>query len=116
MVARVVTLTEAKAKLSEILDAVERGEEFVIVRHGERIARLRSYRVTEQEDGARAPTLAARLRRLRDASAADRAVVKEIFRREGRRDGPRDGHRDGHREGGGLGAAELKKLAREGLE
>ncbi|MFM7259334.1 MAG: type II toxin-antitoxin system Phd/YefM family antitoxin, partial [bacterium] len=36
MVARVVTLTEAKAKLSELLDAVERGEEIIIVRHGDR--------------------------------------------------------------------------------
>ena len=95
MVARVVTLTEAKARLSELLDAVERGEEIVIMRHGERIARLRSY-----HRGVGAPTLAARLRRLRDASAADRAVAQEIFRREGRP----------------LSAEEFKKLAREGLE
>jgi prevent-host-death family protein len=100
MVARVVTLTEAKARLSELLDAVERGEEIVIMRHGERIARLRSYQRADGNDGAGARTLAARLRRLRDASAADRAVAQEIFRREGRP----------------LGAEEFKKLAREGLE
>lgn len=100
MVARVVTLTEAKARLSELLDAVERGEEIVIMRHGERIARLRSYHRADEEDGIGAPTLAARLRRLRDASAADRAVAQEIFRREGRP----------------LSAEEFKKLAREGLE
>jgi prevent-host-death family protein len=100
MVARVVTLTEAKAKLSELLDAVERGEEVIIVRHGERIARLRSYRIAEHEDGRAEPTLAARLRRLRDATAADRAVVKELFGREGR----------------SMNVEELKKLSREGLD
>jgi len=100
MVARIVTLTEAKAKLSELLDAVERGEEIIIVRHGERIARMRSYRVSEADDAAGAPTLAERLQRLRDACAADRAAVTELFRREGRP----------------MTTEEFKKLAREGLE
>jgi prevent-host-death family protein len=77
MVARVVNLTEAKAKLSELLDAVERGEEIIIVRHGERIARMRSYRVSEADDAAGAPTLAERLQRLRDACAADREVLRQ---------------------------------------
>ena len=100
MVARVVTLTEAKAKLSELLDAVERGEEIIIVRHGERIARMRSYRADEGSGGASAPTLAERLQRLRDMCAPDRAAVTELFRREGRP----------------MTTEEFKKLAREGLE
>lgn len=96
MVARVVTLTEAKAKLSELLDAVERGEEIIIVRHGERIARMRSYRVDEGSGGASAPTLAERLQRLHAMGTADRAALL----RAGIRHTPE----------------EWKRIAREGLE
>lgn len=35
-----VTVAEAKAKLSELLDSVERGEEVVITRRGKPIARV----------------------------------------------------------------------------
>jgi prevent-host-death family protein len=48
MVARTVTLTEAKAHLSELLDAVERGESVVIVRRGQRVAVLSNYRAAER--------------------------------------------------------------------
>ena len=48
MVARTVTLTEAKAHLSELLDAVERGESVVIVRRGQRVAVISNYRETDQ--------------------------------------------------------------------
>ncbi len=37
---RTVSLSEAKARLSELLAAVERGEEVVITRHGRPWARL----------------------------------------------------------------------------
>ncbi|MCE2885420.1 MAG: type II toxin-antitoxin system prevent-host-death family antitoxin [Planctomycetaceae bacterium] len=96
MLARVITLTEAKAKLSELLDAVERGEEVIIVRHGERIARMRSYRVDEGDRVASTPTLAERLRLLHDMGAADRAAL----RRAGISHTP----------------DEWKRIAREGLE
>lgn len=36
----IIAFTEAKAKLSEILDRVSQGEEFVVTRHDEMIARL----------------------------------------------------------------------------
>lgn len=36
----IIAFTEAKAKLSEILDRVNAGEEFVITRHDQVIARL----------------------------------------------------------------------------
>ena len=48
MVARTVTLTEAKAHLSELLDAVERGESVVIVRRGQRVAVISNYLETDQ--------------------------------------------------------------------
>ena len=97
MVARIVTLTEAKAKLSELLDAVERGEEIVIVRHGERVARLRAYKRSsdEAEDPAQ-PTLAEKFRRLREVCAPDRAALREA--------------------GISHTAEEWKRIAREGLE
>lgn len=37
---RQFTLTEAKARLSELLDLVEKGEEIVISRHGKPVARM----------------------------------------------------------------------------
>jgi antitoxin (DNA-binding transcriptional repressor) of toxin-antitoxin stability system len=37
---RQFSLTEAKAKLSELLDLVESGEEVVIHRHGKAVARM----------------------------------------------------------------------------
>ena len=36
-----VSLAEAKAHLSELLDKVEAGEEVIITRHGREVARLR---------------------------------------------------------------------------
>lgn len=36
-----VNLADAKARLSELLDKVERGEEIVITRHGKPVAQIR---------------------------------------------------------------------------
>jgi prevent-host-death family protein len=78
MIARSVSLTEAKAKLSELLDLVERGEEIIIVRHGKRIARLRAYAASAE---GTAPSVRERLQMLRDSGAPDR----EAMRRRGER-------------------------------
>ncbi len=45
---------EAKNKLSMLLDAVERGEEIVITRHGKAVARLVPDRPIHHSDRARA--------------------------------------------------------------
>lgn len=49
---RVVQSSEAKTRLSELLDDVERGETILITRHGKAIARL-TPEATAQEQEAR---------------------------------------------------------------
>lgn len=77
---------EAKTKLSELLDAVERGEEVVITRHGQAIARLVPHAPPDNRV-ARAKKLAADIRALRDSSGLKDTTVEEIleWRKEGRR-------------------------------
>lgn len=45
---------EAKNKLGQLLDLVERGEEVVITRHGRQVARLLPAKATLGRDAARA--------------------------------------------------------------
>ena len=45
-----VAISEAKARLSELLDDVQRGETIVITRHGRPIARLVSERDARQHE------------------------------------------------------------------
>ncbi|NMQ04312.1 type II toxin-antitoxin system prevent-host-death family antitoxin [Candidatus Accumulibacter phosphatis] len=45
---RTVSLAEAKAHLSELLNTVEAGEEFVITRHGRAVARVSPAEKTKQ--------------------------------------------------------------------
>jgi prevent-host-death family protein len=52
---------EAKNKLGQLLDLVERGEEVIITRHGRQIARLVPAKSAPNRDEARAA-----LRRIRD--------------------------------------------------
>lgn len=52
---------EAKNRLSELLDRVERGEDVTITRHGKEVARLVSAKQVHNRDEARAA-----VRRLRD--------------------------------------------------
>ncbi len=47
---RTVSLAEAKAQLSALLDAVEAGEEIVITRRGRAIARLKSEQPLAEPD------------------------------------------------------------------
>lgn len=55
-----ISVAEAKARLSELLDRVERGEELVITRRGKPVARI-----TPERPAATSPDLA-RLRAFRD--------------------------------------------------
>jgi prevent-host-death family protein len=57
---RAIGAFEAKNKLSMLLDAVERGEEIVITRHGKAVARLVPDR--PGHDASRAQEAAARIR------------------------------------------------------
>ena len=51
---RIVGAFEAKNKLGQLLDLVERGEEIVITRHGRQVARLVPPRLGVGRDVARA--------------------------------------------------------------
>ena len=77
---------DAKIRLSELLDRVERGEQIVITRHGKPIARL----VPEGgHDKARAKAAVARLRALRAELSARGVDLSDAeiraLRDEGRR-------------------------------
>jgi prevent-host-death family protein len=61
---------EAKTKLSELLDRVERGEEVLITRHGKNVARLVGLDEAEKAQQ-------------RDAAVARFNAVREQLRREG---------------------------------
>ena len=47
-----IAIFEAKSRLSEILAAVEHGEEFTVTKRGEPIARIVPYRQKEQGEAA----------------------------------------------------------------
>src|SRR5437016_7946502 len=67
---REIAASEAKARLSELLDAVERGETIAITRHGRRIARL-------------TPDAQHRLQEIKQAMENIEALRKEIRKRSG---------------------------------
>ena len=70
-----VGLAEAKNKLSELLDRVERGEEFTITRHDEAIARLVPAKRPSREDAEKA---IAAMRALR-ARSPGKVTTEEII-------------------------------------
>lgn len=76
---------EAKTKLSELLDMVERGEEVTITRHGEPVARLVPVRAVDEQ--ARLRNLISEIKQTRAESGLSRTTVDEIlaWRKEGRR-------------------------------
>jgi prevent-host-death family protein len=77
----VVPLAEAKSKLSELVDRVGRGEEFVITRHDTEIARLAPVRRPSRANVADAIEAMRAGRRKRAASTEELLA----WRAEGRR-------------------------------
>jgi prevent-host-death family protein len=73
---RSVGLAEAKAKLSALLDAVEAGEEVVITRRGQPVARV----VREQPRSDQAPDWPARLRALHGDQPGPAGSAVELLR------------------------------------
>jgi prevent-host-death family protein len=76
-----VPLTEAKSKLSELVDRVSRGEEFVITRHDREIARLVSVKRSPLSDVGDAVV------QMRAGRAVRKATAEELraWKSEGRR-------------------------------
>ena len=76
-----VPLAEAKNKLSELIDRVSRGEEFVITRHNTEIARLVPAKRPIREDVDDA------IAQMRASRASRKATATELlaWRKEGRR-------------------------------
>jgi prevent-host-death family protein len=74
---------EAKTKLSELLDMVERGEEVTITRHGEPVARLVPVRAADEQ--ARIRALIAEIKETRKGLTLGGGIsIKELIE-EGRR-------------------------------
>jgi prevent-host-death family protein len=76
-----VPLAEAKSKLSELIDRVSRGEEFVITRHDAEIARLVPAKRPSREDVGDA------IAKMRAGRAGRKATTAELlaWKAEGRR-------------------------------
>jgi prevent-host-death family protein len=79
---REVQASDAKARLAELLDQVERGETIVITRHGKPIARL-----VPDEEARRADALRAMAEIKEMRKHVGRATIEEIlaWRDEGRK-------------------------------
>lgn len=73
---RTVGLAEAKAQLSALLDAVEAGEEVVITRRGQPVARV----VREQASPGSAPDWISRLRALHADQPGPAGSAVELLR------------------------------------
>ena len=78
-----VGIFEAKNRLSELVDRAARGEEIVITRRGEQVARLMPPRAPDAPGQARA--LAARIRRSRAGQSLGGGVSIRDMIEEGRR-------------------------------
>jgi prevent-host-death family protein len=76
-------LFEAKNKLSELVERASRGEEIVITRRGQEIARLVA--ASRPDDGTAAQALVARIRRSRKGHPLGRGVSLSELIAEGRR-------------------------------
>jgi prevent-host-death family protein len=78
-----VGIFEAKNRLSELVERAARGEEIVITRRGEQVARLMPPRVPDELGQARA--LAARIRKSRAGQPLGGGVSIQEMVEEGRR-------------------------------
>ena len=78
-----VGIFEAKNRLSELVERAARGEEIVITRQGEQVARLMPPRTPDALGQAR--TLAARIRQSRIGQGAGGGVSIKDMIEEGRR-------------------------------
>ena len=79
----IVGIFEAKNRLSELVERAARGEEIVITRRGQQIARLMPPEVKNEQ--VKAQSLAARIRRSREGSPlGSGASLRELIE-EGRR-------------------------------
>lgn len=78
---RSVPLAEAKNKLSELVERVSRGEEFVITRHNTQVARLIPAAGVSRHDVSEAIASMRATRKRRRASAAEILTWKNAGRR-----------------------------------
>ncbi len=78
-----IGIFEAKNRLSELVERAARGEEIVITRRGEQVARLMPPRVPDALGAAQA--LATRIRRSRAGQPAGNGVSIREMIEEGRR-------------------------------
>lgn len=75
-----VAIFEAKSRLSEILAAVENGEEFTVTKRGEPIARIIPYHQAPTDDAAaKSRALIARIRAARDAAPVEQFDLREAI-------------------------------------
>ncbi len=78
-----VGISEARNCLSDLVDRAARGEEIVITRCGEQVARLMPFQAPDAL--GQAPTLAARIRRSRTGQAVGCQAPIRNMTEEGRR-------------------------------
>lgn len=83
MPVKTVPLAEAKNKLSELIDRVSRGEEFVITRHDTKIARLIPVKHPSQRESQRAVEAIKKLRDTEPVSVTTAEIL--AWKNEGRR-------------------------------
>ena len=67
---------EAKTRLSELLDRVEKGEEIVITRHGRPVATLKA--IEERPSEAKTREVLATARRIRKGTSLKGLTIKEL--------------------------------------
>jgi prevent-host-death family protein len=77
---KTIAFTQAKARLSELVDRVSKGEEFLITRHDQVVARLAPAQSPNRADIARA------VDRLKELRRKNKATIEEIiaWKNEGR--------------------------------